>query len=49
MLQHHSMPTNIMESADTTVDTTIITAEEDVVRNTKEIGAVAKAVGETVI
>ena len=43
------MPTIIMEAVDSTAHTQIIVAEEDPMRNAEEIGAVAKAVGATVI
>ena len=43
------MPIKTMEAVNTTADTLIITAEEDVVSNTEEIVKVSKVVGETVI
>ena len=49
MLQHQSMPTKIMEAVDNTADTPINVAKEEKVRNAEEIGAVAKAVRETLI
>ena len=49
MLQHQIMPTKIMEAVDNTADTPINVAKEEKVRNAEEIGAVAKAVRETLI
>ena len=45
MLQHHRMPIKTTEAVDTTVDTSIIAAKEDAVRNAEEIGEVAEVVG----
>ena len=49
MLQHHSMTINTMEAMDTMEGTPTIAAEEDVVRNTEENGAVVEVVWATVI
>ena len=49
ILKHQSIPIKTMEAVNTTADTLIITAKEDVVRNTEEIGKVSKVVRETVI
>ena len=48
-MQHHGMPTKIMEAEYTMVNTTIIAVEEDAVQNAEEIGAVDEAVGATMI
>ena len=49
MLQHQSIPTKTMEAVDNTTDTPTIAAKEYAVRNTEEIGEVAKVVGANVI
>ena len=45
MLQYHIISINNMEAVNTKVDTSIIVAEEDVVRNAEEIGVVDEVVG----
>ena len=49
MLQHPIIPTKTMEAVDTSADTPVIADEKDAVRNAEEIGAVAEAVGATMI
>ena len=43
------MPTNILETMYNILDTPIIAAEEDAVRNAEEFGVVDQEVGATVI